>query len=73
MQTWFKSLLSTCPSRIWEKVKVPEWTLVVPDMYTAQKMKFSIKGFFSKCEQIRSFLDSDNIWRIFEAKFMMSC
>ena len=23
---------------------------------TAQKMKFSIKDFFSKCEQIRSFL-----------------
>ena len=23
---------------------------------TAQKMKFSIKGFFSKCDQIRSFL-----------------
>ena len=24
--------------------------------HTAQKMKFSIKDFFSKCEQIRSFL-----------------
>ena len=24
--------------------------------FTAQKMKFSIKDFFSKCEQIRSFL-----------------
>ena len=24
--------------------------------YTAQKMKFSIKDFFSKCDQIRSFL-----------------
>ena len=23
--------------------------------YTAQKMKFSMKGFFSKCDQIRSF------------------
>ena len=27
--------------------------------YTAQKMKFSIKDFFSKCGQIRSFL---RIW-----------
>ena len=31
-----------------------------PEMYfranTAQKMKFSIKDFFSKCDQIRSFL-----------------
>ena len=27
--------------------------------YTAQKMKFSIKDFFSKCDQIRSFL---RIW-----------
>ena len=25
-------------------------------LYTAQKMKFSIKNFFSKCDQIRSFL-----------------
>ena len=24
--------------------------------HTAQKMKFSIKDFFSKCDQIRSFL-----------------
>ena len=24
--------------------------------FTAQKMKFSIKDYFSKCEQIRSFL-----------------
>ena len=27
--------------------------------YTAQKMKFSIKNFLSKCDQIRSFL---RIW-----------
>ena len=26
--------------------------------YTAQKMKFSIKDFFSKCSQIRSFLEN---------------
>ena len=28
-------------------------------MITAQKMKFAIKGFFSKCDQVRSFL---RIW-----------
>ena len=28
-------------------------------IYTAQKMKFSVKDFFSKCDQIRSFL---RIW-----------
>ena len=28
----------------------------VVDLHTGQKMKFSIKGFFSKCEQICSFL-----------------
>ena len=27
----------------------------VSSMFTAQKMKFSIKDFFSKCDQIRSF------------------
>ena len=26
------------------------------ERYTAQKMKFSIKDFFSKCDQVRSFL-----------------
>ena len=26
------------------------------EFYTLQKMKFSVKGFFSKCDQIRSFL-----------------
>ena len=26
------------------------------DTFTAQKMKFSMKDFFSKCDQIRSFL-----------------
>ena len=28
-------------------------------IYTVQKMKFSIKDFFSKCGQIRSFLTAD--------------
>ena len=33
-----------------------------------QKMKFSIKGFFSKCDQIRSFL---RIWSHLLKKFLM--
>ena len=36
--------------------------------YTAQKMKFSIKDFFSKCDQIRSFLQ---IWSHLMKKFLM--
>ena len=28
------------------------------DVYTAQKMKFYIKDFFSKCDQSRSFLEN---------------
>ena len=33
---------------------------VLSGLYTTQKMKFSIKDFFSKCDQIRSFLR--NTW-----------
>ena len=29
---------------------------VLPDFDTAQKMKSSVKDFFSRCDQIRSFL-----------------
>ena len=36
--------------------------------YTARKMKFSIKDFFSKCDQIRSFL---RIWSYLLKKSMM--
>ena len=35
------------------------WMFCVSSIYTAQKMKFSIKDFFSKCDQICSFLQ---IW-----------
>ena len=35
---------------------------------TVQKMKFFIKGFFSKCDQIRSFL---RIWSHLLKKFLM--
>ena len=34
--------------------------------FTAQKMKFSIKGFFRKCDQIRSFL---RIWSCLLKKY----
>ena len=36
--------------------------------FTAQKMKFSIKDFFSKCDQIRSFL---GIWSYLLKKSLM--
>ena len=36
--------------------------------YTAQEMKFSIKDFFSKCDQIRSFL---RIWSHLLKKFLI--
>ena len=36
--------------------------------FTAQKMKFSIKDFFSKCDQIRSFL---GIWSYLVKKSLM--
>ena len=36
--------------------------------YTKQEMKFSIKDFFSKCDQIRSFL---RIWSHLLKKFLM--
>ena len=35
---------------------------------TAQKMKFSVKNFFSKCDQIHSFLP---IWSHLLKKFLM--
>ena len=36
-----------------------DWISVAYHELTAQKMKFSTKNFFSKCDQIRSFLQ---IW-----------
>ena len=41
---------------IWQEIFSESLTQFMP---TAQKMKFSIKDFFSKCDQIRSFLQ---IW-----------
>ena len=37
-------------------------------IFTAQKMKFSIKNFFSKCDQIPSFL---RIWSHLLNKFLI--
>ena len=47
------------------------WQTTAKSIYvTAQKMKFSIKDFFSKCDQIRSFL---RIWsRLLEKSLMES-
>ena len=45
-----------------------------PYYNTAQKMKFSIKGFFSKCDQIRRKLRSGHIyWRNPNAKLHFLC
>ena len=39
---------------------IPQWFRdLISDGYTGQNMKFSIKDFFSKCNQIRSFV---SIW-----------
>ena len=42
--------------------------LVLKNINTAQKMKFSIKDFFSKCDEIRSFL---RIWLHLVKKSLM--
>ena len=48
------------PVNISKFLKIISWeTPLVAACVTAQKMKFSIKDFFSKCNQIRSFL---RIW-----------
>ena len=44
------------------------WGIFFRDWTTAKKMKFSIKNFFSKCNQIRSFLRS---WSHLLKKFSM--
>ena len=43
---------------------IPNWEW----SYTAQKMKFSVKDFFSKCDQMRSFL---RIWSLLLKKSLM--
>ena len=42
-----------------DDLKMGVWMDWMITYHTTQKMKFSIKGFFSKCDQIRSFL---RIW-----------
>ena len=49
---WTDKLKNT----LFESFEYFMWTLLMFMLYTAQKMKFSIKDFFSKCDQIRSFL-----------------
>ena len=36
---------------------------------TAQKMKLSVKDFFSKCDQIRSLLKTSFFLAVYETKF----
>ena len=48
--------------------KISKERSAVPVVNTAQKMKFSIKAFFSKCDQIRSFL---RIWSNLLKKSLM--
>ena len=47
------------PKALWNCSTDKEISFVIFLQYTAQKMKFSIKELFSKCDQIRSFL---RIW-----------
>ena len=69
---WDKNV-NTCkwasPAR-WERFffKVNGYVLEFWLPYTAQKMKFIIKDFFSKCDQIRSFL---LIWSHLRKKSLM--
>ena len=60
--TWGTSI--KLPGKMWiimllKVTKSQGFTLSSEDTFTAEKMKFSIKGFFSKCDQICSFL---RIW-----------
>ena len=50
---------------LWTKRASLRWGLIV---VAAQKMKFSIKDFFSKCDQIRNFL---RIWSYLLKKSLM--
>ena len=58
---------------VWRRVLLKidltsDLTSLLCSINTAQKMKFSIKDFFSKCDQIRSFL---RMWSHLLKKFLM--
>ena len=44
--------LFPCLKQLAILIRLLQYTLVSPGINTAQKMKFSIKDFFSKCDQI---------------------
>ena len=45
-----------------------QWIMKILSQYTAQKINFSINDFFSKCDQIRNFLQ---IWSHLLKKYLM--
>ena len=53
----FRLVLLNSPYFSFMKTLISDITLII--YFTAQKMRFSVKDFFSKCDQIRSFLQ---IW-----------
>ena len=58
-------------SRIFTVIFKVVYELIIADpekVHTAQKMKFSITDFFSKCDQIRSLL---RIWSHLPKKYLM--
>ena len=53
----------------WKRITQNNFHNILDDIAnTTQKMKFPIKDFFSKCDQIRSFL---RIWAYLLKKFLM--
>ena len=53
----------------WKRITQNNFHNILDDIAnTTQKMKFPIKDFFSKCDQIRSFL---RIWSYLLKKFLM--
>ena len=61
VQTWW-----TQPLLPWSQDLLSKSRELKTMTSTAQKMKFSIKDFFSKCDQIRSFLRLDVFWFRFQ-------
>ena len=41
--------------KVWSNARALDCETLDSEPYTAQKMKFSIEAFFSKCDQSRSF------------------
>ena len=69
-QSWYQYILKPLYSKFLPDVSWLKRIVVMLQTVasTAQKMKFSIKDFFNKCDQIRSFLQ---IWSHFLKKSLM--